>query len=99
MALNTTMSKDDRKRVDLRVTHRLDADDFALALCYSRQSDDLDELPDLSAKEILAEVRTILRYHGREFVIGWSDDLEPEEANTIRNWATLLVRRRFPEFL
>lgn len=83
-------------RVNIQVTHRVSGDDFINALCLEHQSDDEDELPDLTRAQIEEKVRKVLleRPDDRNW---WGDDLEEDDITMLRKWADELVRRRFPE--
>lgn len=98
--LRATPSGDGKKRVNRRVTHRLDALDFENLLCLNQQNygSGGDDLPDLSRAEILKIVDTGLRDRpdARHW---WTDDVDDDAArDALRTWAEELVRRRFPEF-
>jgi hypothetical protein len=94
--MKPTNSKDGKKRVDMRITHRVGGEDFVSALCVLHQSDDADELPDLTRAQIEEKVREVLtkRPDDRYW---WRDDLEDDDADTLLEWAEELVQRRFPE--
>jgi hypothetical protein len=84
------------KRVNIQVTHRVGGLDFINALCLEYQSDEPDELPDLTRAQIEEKVRKVLtqRPDGRHW---WTDELEESDVEALREWADELVRRRFPE--
>lgn len=101
MTLKTTVSLDGKKRVNRRITHRLDALDFENFLCLRYTEHDLEndgDLPDLSRSKILEIVDHELtnRPDARYW---WTDHVEDDDFRvTPREWATELIRRRFPEF-
>lgn len=96
-----TVSKDGKRRVDLRITHRLADYDFVNILCLKyaeHDPEDDGELPDLSRTEILSIVRGQLteKPDARNW---WRDDVEEEDwADELRTWFHELVKLRFPEF-
>lgn len=95
------MSHDGRKRVDVRITHRLDGGDFANILCLRHREDDEDgveALPDYSRATIVDIVRAQLTKNA-DAPNWWQDDLDDTPwIGELWVWAMALVARRFPEF-
>lgn len=94
--MKVTVSMDGVKRVNMQVTHRVNAEDFVMALCLEHQSDDADELPDLTRAQIESKVREVLTARP-DARFWWTDELEEEDVSMLKDWAEELVRRRFPE--
>lgn len=94
--MKPTRSVDGVMRVNIQITHRVDGDDFINVLCLEHQSDDEDELPDLTRAQIEEKIRKVLaqRPDSRHW---WGDELNEEGIGMPRRWADELVRRRFPE--
>ncbi len=95
--MKATMSKDGIKRVNLRVTHRLSADDFANMLCLEHENHELgDDLPQYTRPLILDMVRHQLTFNpdGRNW---WRDNPDEDCADELWAWASDLIRNRFPE--
>ncbi|MFE7479990.1 hypothetical protein [Streptomyces sp. NPDC057552] len=96
--MRATPSKDGRYRFDLRVTFRVGESELALLLAASRAGEDIGGLPErLSRKAVVEEVKRYLARRGGDEFDGWSDDLDPDEARAVEEWARSVVQRAFPE--
>jgi hypothetical protein len=95
--LKPTMSQDGKKRIDRRVTFRLGPEDFESVLCLKYREHDLDDdgpLPELPKKKILECLG--YRADDRHW---WTDHVDDDDfRDALREWASDLVRRKFPEF-
>ena len=97
--MKATVSRDGKKRFDLRITHRVGADDIAVILCYRHREDGedgVDRLPEYSRAAILELVRDQLQLDA-DAPKWWQDGVEEEWIGEVWEWADALVRRRFPE--
>ncbi|MFE0472698.1 hypothetical protein ACFW2V_13885 [Streptomyces sp. NPDC058947] len=99
--LKPTESRDGRKRINRRVTFRLGPEDFESILCLKYREHDLDDdgpLPELPKQKILELVDDCLRYKADDRH-WWTDDVDDDDfRDALREWASDLVRRKFPEF-
>lgn len=95
-----TMSRDGKKRMNLRVEHRVGKDDLTRFLCLaaSKVMDWQEEFPENpSATWILDKVRDSLWHYGRAGADYWSDDVPEDEVDEIEAWAGPAVNGAFPE--
>ena len=94
-----TNSRDGVHRGNLRVEYRLGRDDLINALCadYSSTSD-LELLPDhMSRDDIIRSVKVQYYRKGTESVDYWSDDVDEDDEERLREWAAERVDYAFPE--
>jgi hypothetical protein len=88
-----------RKFFKLRVTHHVGALDLSNILCYKHREDDVDgvdALPDYSRTAIWKIAREQLAENA-DAPNWWTDDIEQEWVDEVRQWVENLIRRRFPE--
>jgi hypothetical protein len=90
--LNFTNSKDGKKRVTLRVEHRMEKDDLARALAVEvNRSEPFDDLPEeMSEAEVMRRIRELLQNSG--FDATWGEDVD----ETFTEWATRQIERILP---
>lgn len=93
------MSQDGKRRFDLRITHRVGAQRLSDILCYKHSGDDddgVESLPDYSRAAILRIARHQLAMNA-DAPNWWTDHIEEDWITELRQWADVLVCRRFPE--
>jgi len=94
--MRVTNSVDGVKRINMKVLHRVSAKDFANALCVDYEYQAHEDLENYTRDQILEIVRKTLARNSEQLIY-WADDMEPEAAQGILDWAVELVERRFPE--
>lgn len=88
-----------RKFFKLRITHHVHAELIARILCYKHREDDeggVETLPDYSRAAIMRTVREQLAMNA-DAPNWWTDDIDEDWIDQVREWADDLVRRRFPD--
>lgn len=95
-----TMSRDHVMRMNLRVQHRVGADDLArlIAKAAANEVDWREEFPlNPSATWILAKARDTLWHYGAASGDYWADDLTDDDRDEIEAWAVPAINGAFPE--
>lgn len=92
-----TMSKDGRRRADMRVAVRVGRTELVTTLCYAVAQRDRDRDGIRTRKAVWETVREIYTYDGTESPYFWGDSVNEDEEEEIREWAETTVDRLFPE--
>lgn len=86
--------------VPLRLEFLLERAELETLLCYDEKDSDEDEpLPDLTRAQVIARVRSTLRYAGEQTPGYWSDYLSDDRADEIHKWAETTIERCFGDML
>ena len=96
----TTRSKDGKRRMNLRVEHRLGRDELVNLLCAAavKEGDWTEDFPERpSVAWVLGQARRLLWHSGSDAYDYWRDDIYDDDADEIEAWATEAVDRAFPE--
>lgn len=95
-----TESWDNVRRANLMVRHRVGRDELVTTLCASVSgTEEIDEIVQttMTRTAIEREVRLYLHRRGSESAAYWSDDVDEDEAESLREWAGAQVDTAFPE--
>lgn len=82
---------------ELRITHRLDAEGLAAALCWAHRDAALVEAgpPPLSATRVRTIVRDTIAECGTEAVGYWTDRVAERHHEAMRAWAAQMIAKAY----
>lgn len=95
MSMRPIPRMDGVRRVDFQVTFAMGFEEFVAVLASAYRDEDLDEVGNLTRKQLLDAVRGKLRRDGTDYF--WTDHMEPEDIEALKDWAVSQVRRALPE--
>jgi len=98
MKINRMYKKSGEKFALIKIEHHVTRDMAVRILC-SEHAQSLDGFPELSEPKASSLIREYLQSKGEEPLMWWTDGLEGEEVETVRQWAEKTVDRLWPEYL
>jgi hypothetical protein len=92
-----TLSRDGRRRADMRVTVRVGRTELVAALCFAVSQRDMERDAIRTRTGVWETTRSIYLTHGTEPPYFWGDELTADEQDETEAWAEALVDDLFPE--